>query len=82
MTAYACQVSLPHGQQQRVTNAVMDFLLGDGETPLRQAITALPHAAVMNPRVSGPAAAGDRPGRPENWAARSGVGSSSTRWTA
>lgn len=50
-TAYACQVSLPHGQQQRVTNAVMDFLVGDGETPLRQAITALPHAAVMNPQV-------------------------------
>jgi hypothetical protein len=30
---------------------VVDFLFGDGQTSLRQAMTALTHAALMNPKV-------------------------------
>jgi len=42
---------------QRASHAVnslvgsIDFLFGDGQTPLRQAMTALTHAAKWNPRV-------------------------------
>jgi hypothetical protein len=55
VTAYACQVTLPGGQQRRVrvTNTVMDFLFGDGQTPLRQAMTAVTNATLGNPRIPG-----------------------------
>jgi hypothetical protein len=48
-----CLVTLPDGAQRRVrvTHAVLDFMFGDGQTPLRQAITALTHAATGNPRI-------------------------------
>lgn len=53
VSVHACQVLEPGGQQRRVrvTHAVLDFLFGDGQTPLRQAMTALVHATGMNPRV-------------------------------
>jgi hypothetical protein len=53
VSVYACQVILPGGapRRVRVTHAVLDFMFGDGQTPLRQAMTALTHAAMGNPRV-------------------------------
>jgi hypothetical protein len=56
VSVHACQVTLPDGtpRRVRVTHAVLDFMFGDGQTPLRQAMTALTHAAVMNPRVPAP----------------------------
>ena len=53
VSAHACQVTLPDGAQRRVrvTHAMLDFMFGDGQTPLRQAMTALTHAAMGNPRV-------------------------------
>jgi hypothetical protein len=56
VSVHACQVTLPDGtaRRVRVTHAVLDFMFGDGQTPLRQAMTALTHDAVMNPRVPAP----------------------------
>jgi hypothetical protein len=53
VSAHACQVTLPDGSPRhvRVTHAVLDFMFGDGQTPLRQAVAALTHAAIGNPRV-------------------------------
>ena len=53
VSVHACQVTLPDGapRRVRVTHAVLDFMFGDGQTPLRQAMTALTHAAMGNPRV-------------------------------
>lgn len=56
MSVHACQVTLPDGTQRRVrvTHAVLDFLFGDGQTPSRQAMTALVNATTLNPRVPQP----------------------------
>jgi hypothetical protein len=53
VSVHACQVTMPDGapRRVRVTHAVLDFMFGDGQTPLRQAMTALTHAAMGNPRV-------------------------------
>lgn len=53
VSVHACQVTLPGGapRRVRVTHAVLDFMFGDGQTPLRQAMTALTHVAMGNPRV-------------------------------
>jgi hypothetical protein len=53
VSVHACQLTLPGGapRRVRVTHAVLDFMFGDGQTPLRQAMTALTHAAMGNPRV-------------------------------
>ena len=53
VSVHACQVTLPGGapRRVRVTHAVLDFMFGDGQTPLRQAITALTHVAIGNPRI-------------------------------
>lgn len=53
VSVHACQVTLPDGAQRRVrvTHAVLDLMFGDGQTPLRQAMTVLTHAAIGNPRV-------------------------------
>ena len=56
VSVHACQITLPDGMQRRVrvTHAVLDFIFGDGQTPLRQAMTALEHATALNPRVPAP----------------------------
>jgi hypothetical protein len=56
ISAHACQVTLPDGtpRRVRVTHAVLDFVFGDGQTSLRQAMTVLTHAAMGNPRVPAP----------------------------
>jgi hypothetical protein len=53
VSVHACQVALPDGTQRRVrvTHAVLDLMFGDGQTPLRQAMTVLTCAAMGNPRV-------------------------------
>ena len=53
VSVHACQVTLPDGMPRRVrvTHAVLDFLFGDGQTPLRQAMTALVNAGTLNPLV-------------------------------
>jgi hypothetical protein len=53
VSAHACQVTLPDGtpRRVRVTHAVLDFMFGDGQTSLRQAMTLLTHASMGNPRV-------------------------------
>lgn len=53
VSVHACQVTLPDGAQRRVrvTHAVLDLIFGDGQTPLRQAMTVLTHAAIGNPLV-------------------------------
>ena len=38
----------------RVTHAVLDLMFGDGQTPLRQAMTALVNADTLNPLVPQP----------------------------
>jgi hypothetical protein len=45
--------SLPDGMPRRVrvTHAVMDFMFGDGQTPLRHAMTALVNATTLNPAI-------------------------------
>jgi hypothetical protein len=52
---YSVQVRLADGTERRVrvTNEVMDLLFGDGQTPLRQALTQVVHAAVGNDAVDG-----------------------------
>lgn len=54
VTVHACQVSLPDGMPRRVrvTQQVLDYMFGDAQTPLRQALTALVHATMGNPRVA------------------------------
>jgi hypothetical protein len=56
VSVHACQVTLPDGMPRRVrvTHAVLDFMFGDGQTPLRQAVTALEHATALNLRVPAP----------------------------
>ncbi len=58
-----CLPGHPAGQGCRVasgfTHAVLDFLFGDGQTPLRQAMTALVNAGTLNPLVPAAAAFGD-----------------------
>ena len=56
VSVHACQVTLPDGMPRRVrvTHAVLDFMFGDGQTPLRQAMTALEHATALNPQVPAP----------------------------
>jgi hypothetical protein len=56
VSVHACQFTLPDGTQRRVrvTHAVLDFLFGDGQTPLRQAMTALVNATTLNPHVPQP----------------------------
>lgn len=56
VSVHACQVTLPDGMPRRVrvTHAVLDFLFGDGQTPLRQAMTALVNAGTLNPLVPQP----------------------------
>ncbi|GAB3901242.1 hypothetical protein ACFQ1S_12405 [Kibdelosporangium lantanae] len=51
----SAQVRLADGTERRVrvTNEVVNLLLGDGQTPLRQALTQVVHAAVGNPAVDG-----------------------------
>ncbi len=53
VSVHAPQVILPDGMPRRVrvTHEVLDFMFGDGQTPLRQAMTALVNATVVNPRV-------------------------------
>ncbi len=52
---YSVQVRLADGTERRVrvTNEVMDLLFGNGQTPLRQALTQVVHAAVGNDAVGG-----------------------------
>ena len=56
VSVHACQVTLPDGMPRRVrvTHAVLDFMFGDGQTPLRQAMTALVNATTLNPAVPQP----------------------------
>jgi hypothetical protein len=56
VSVHACQVTLPDGtpRRVRVTHTVLDFMFGDGQTPLRQAMTALEHATALNPQVPAP----------------------------
>jgi hypothetical protein len=56
VSVHACQVTLPDGMQRRVrvTHAVLDLLFGDGQTPLRQAMTALVNATTLNPAIPQP----------------------------
>lgn len=56
VSVHVCQVTLPDGMPRRVrvTHAVLDFMFGDGQTPLRQAMTALVNATTLNPRVPAP----------------------------
>jgi hypothetical protein len=53
VSVHACQVTLPDGtlRRVRVTHEVLDLMFGDGQTPLRQAMTALVHATMLNPAV-------------------------------
>lgn len=52
---YSVQVRLADGTERRVrvTNEVMDLLFGNGQTPLRQALTQVVSAAVGNDAVDG-----------------------------
>ncbi len=52
---YSVQVRLADGTERRVrvTNEVMDLLFGNGQTPLRQALTQMVFAAVGNDAVDG-----------------------------
>ncbi|HEX7161236.1 MAG TPA: hypothetical protein VF223_08375 [Trebonia sp.] len=53
VSVHACRVTLPDGVQRRVrvTHAVLDLMFGDGQAPLRRAMTAVTHAAMGNPQL-------------------------------
>jgi hypothetical protein len=53
VSAHTCQVTLPGGTQRRVrvTHTVLDFMLSDGQTPLRRAMTDLTRAALGNSQI-------------------------------